>query len=262
VKPETDFNFRFSGIARLYSQQGLERLRNSHAAVIGVGGVGSWVAEALARSGVGTITLVDLDDVCVSNVNRQLHALDGEIGKPKVVSMASRIRAINPECILHEQHMFFNEQTAPELLSMGYDVVIDAIDVVIKKCQLIVECKMRGIPVVVMGSAGGRRDPTRVKKVDLARSFDDPLLKKVRKRLRQRHRFPRNPRKKWHISCVFSDEPMVYPQADGTVCKTLTPDTNLKLDCASGYGTASFVTGTFGFVAAAEAINILTADVV
>lgn len=257
-----DYEVRFSGIARLYGRVGLERLRTSHAAVIGIGGVGSWVAEALARSGVGTITLVDLDEVCVSNVNRQLHALDGEIGKAKVVSMAARIRAINPACVLHEQHMFFGEKTANTLLSTPYGVVVEAIDEVDKKCLLIDECTMRGIPLVVVGAAGGRRDPARVKAADLSRSYDDPLLKKVRKQLRKQHGFPRSPRRKWRICCVFSDEPMCYPQPDGSVCGSPIRDANLKLDCASGYGTASFVTGTFGFAAAAQAVRILTADVV
>ena len=152
----SDYEYRFSGIARLYGQKGLEALRGSHVCIVGIGGVGSWAAEAVARSGIGEITLIDMDDVCVSNINRQLHALDGEIGKLKVAAMAERIQRINPACVVHIQHAFYNEETSEELLSPDYDCVVDAIDALYKKCHLIVACRDRGIPLVVIGSAGGR----------------------------------------------------------------------------------------------------------
>jgi tRNA A37 threonylcarbamoyladenosine dehydratase len=256
-EPPSDYEYRFSGIARLYGQKGLDALRASHVCIVGIGGVGSWVAEAIARSGIGEITLIDLDDICTSNVNRQLHALDGEIGRPKVEAMADRILRINPEVVVHTQHIFYNEKNAEELLSPGYDFVVDAIDALSKKCHLIVACKQRDTPLVVIGSAGGRIDPTRIQTADLSRSFHDPLLQKVRKRLRQRHRFPRNEKKKFKIDCVFSPEEMVFPQPDGTVCGDRVPEANLKLDCSSGYGTASFVTGAFGFAAAGIVVKRL-----
>jgi len=255
VETQSDYDFRFSGIARLWGQKGLNALRSAHVCIVGIGGVGSWVAEAIARSGVGEITLVDLDDICTSNVNRQLHALDGAIGQPKVDIMAKRIAAINPDCRVHARHAFYNERTSDELLGVDYDLVIDAIDALYKKCHLIVACKNKQLPLVVVGSAGGRTDPTLVQTADLSRSFHDPLLQKVRKRLRQKYGFPRNERKKFRIDCVFSPEEMIYPQPDGTVCSEKVPEANLKLDCESGYGTASFITGTFGFVAAAVAVR-------
>src|SRR5215471_8580091 len=132
---------RFGGVGRLFGDEGLERLRRSHVAVIGLGGVGSWAVEALARSGVGELTLVDLDDVCISNVNRQLHALDGELGKPKVEVMARRVQAINPDCQVHALHAFFLKSNAEQILKTRFDAVIDAIDSPSRKAVLIALCR-------------------------------------------------------------------------------------------------------------------------
>lgn len=246
---------RFDALARLYGRAGLARLAGARVLIIGIGGVGSWVAEALARSGVGFLTLVDMDEVCVTNVNRQVHATSDSVGKAKISAMAERIGSISPACVVEESFCFFGETTVEGLLGREWDVVVDAIDSIPHKCLLLAECVKREIPVVTVGGAGGRRDPSRVQVVDLTRTFDDPLLQRVRKKLRQKYGFPRNTRKKWKIPAVFSPEPVMYPQQDGGVCAVREAGVNLRLDCASGYGTAAFVTGAFGFAAAAAAVD-------
>ncbi len=255
----SDYSERFSGIARLYSVEGLARLRRAHVCVVGIGGVGSWVVEALARSGVGTLTLMDLDEVCVSNVNRQLHALDGEMGRAKVEVMTRRVKAINPECQVTARQEFFTSDNAGPLLATKFDCVVDAIDAVTHKCLLIAACRQSGLPVVTTGGAGGRRDPTQIRVTDLSATTHDALLQEVRKTLRRDHGFPQG-KELFGVPCVYSPEAPVYPHRDGTVCATREADTELKLDCDSGYGTASFVTGAFGFMAAAEVVRMLVAD--
>lgn len=249
-----DFELRFGGIARLYGREPLARLRRAHVAVIGVGGVGTWAVEALARSGVGTLTLLDLDDICVTNVNRQLHALDGQIGRSKIMAMADRARAIHPQIVLHLREEFFNAANADSLLKARFDCVVDAIDDVDNKCLLIAKCQEHGLPVIASGAAGGRRDPTQVRVTDLAQVTHDRLLQKVREVLRKRHGFPAKGRP-FGVPAVHSPEPPRYPHSDGSVHCSKEAGTELKLDCNSGYGTASFVTGAFGFAAAAQAIE-------
>jgi len=251
-----DSNLRFGGIERLYSSRGLERLRRARVCVLGIGGVGSWAAESLARSGVGAISLVDMDDVCVSNVNRQLHALDGVIGRPKAVVMAERLRAINPACQATPIPEFFTAESAERILAGGFDYVIDAIDNVANKCLLIARCRERNIPIVASGGAGGRRNPTVVRIADLAQTTHDALLVQVRKTLRDEHGFPRDAKKSFGVPCVFSPEPAARPFVKGDACEP-DPAAGLRLDCESGYGTASFVTGTFGLAAAAHVVNAL-----
>src|SRR5208282_3108152 len=185
----SDFETRFGGIARLYGRSGLEKLRAARVCVVGVGGVGTWAAEALARSGVGALTLVDLDEVCASNINRQLHALTGTVGRAKVEVMAERIRAINPECRVTAEPKFFNEQSAAELLGPRFDFVLDAIDSVTNKVLLLAGCRQRNLPVVACGGAGGRRDGTRVRTADLDLVSHDRLLAEVRKKLRKEFHF-------------------------------------------------------------------------
>lgn len=242
---------RFGGVGRLLGATALERLRKAHVCVVGLGGIGSWAVEALARSGVGELTLIDLDDVCISNVNRQLHALNGELGKPKVEVMAARVQAINPDCLVHPLHSFFLKSNAEEILQDGFDAVLDAIDSPSLKALLLAECLKRNLPVVTTGAAGGRRDPTALEVIDLAFSTHDRLLAYVRALLRRRHDFPRGDRP-FGIECVVSREQVVYPKRDGTVCPSREGATDLRLDCSSGFGTASFITGTFGMVAASR----------
>ena len=245
---------RFGGIGRLYGEEGLEHIRRAHVCVVGLGGVGSWAVEALARSGIGALTLVDLDDVCISNVNRQLHAVEGELGRPKVEVMARRIRAINPDCVVHPVQAFFLKSNADEILRTQFDYVLDAFDSPSRKCVLIASCRERGIPVITSGAAAGRRDPTAVEVTDLAFSSHDRLLQEVRSMLRTRHGFPRG-KNPFGVECVLSREAPVYPGADGVVCALPGEEQDLRIDCNTGFGTASFVTGTFGFVAAARIVQ-------
>jgi tRNA A37 threonylcarbamoyladenosine dehydratase len=249
---------RFGGLGRLFGTASLELLQRAHVCVVGIGGVGSWTVEALARSGVGELTLVDLDDVCISNVNRQLHALNGELGKPKVEVMARRVESINPECRVHAMQAFFVPSTAEEILKPGVDVVVDAIDAPSLKCLLIACCKTKGIPIFVAGGAGGRRDPTAIQTADLAFSSHDRLLQEVRRRLRRDHAFPSGDRP-FEVECVFSREPAVYPTAQGGVCAERPASADLRLDCNSGFGTASFVTGAFGLVLASRVVARIAA---
>ena len=267
---ESDFHFRFGGIARLYGREALERLRRSRVMVVGIGGVGSWVAEALARSAVGNLILVDLDEVCVSNINRQLPALNSTLGHPKVEVMAARIRDLNPECTVDARMEFFTEASASALFDLKPDCVVDAIDAVSNKCRLLAGCHQRKIPVIACGGAGGRRDPTQIRVTDLARVTHDRLLSDVRKRLRQEFGFPRG-EKKFGIDAVCSGETPVLPTEDGSVCtrsemppavestETEARDgAGPRLNCDWGYGSATPVTGTFGFAAASWVINQLS----
>ena len=270
IDAESDFHFRFGGIARLYGRTALDRLRRSRVMVIGIGGVGSWVAEALARSAIGNIILVDLDEVCVSNINRQLPALNSTLGLPKVEVMAGRIRDLNPECTVEARMEFFTETSASALFDLRPDCVVDAIDAVSNKCRLLAGCRERNLPVITCGGAGGRRDPTQIRVTDLARVTHDRLLSDVRKRLRQEFGFPRG-EKKFGIDAVCSAETPVLPAEDGSVCtrsELPTPAQGAetgsrdgagpRLNCDWGYGSATPVTGTFGFAAAAWAIQQVT----
>jgi tRNA A37 threonylcarbamoyladenosine dehydratase len=251
-----DFAARFGGVARLYGRAGLERLRAAHVAIVGVGGVGSWIVEALARSGVGALTLIDLDDVCVTNVNRQLPALDGQIGRPKIQVLAERVRAIQPGCRVEPVAEFFTAATAAELLAPRYDFVVDAIDKLTNKCLLIAGCRERGLPVLTMGGAGGKRDGTAVRVADLSHTEHDEMLRQVRRKLRRDFGFPRDLHQKFGIPCVYSPEKPMYPWADGTCSLEPEPgDESLTLDCASGFGSAAFVTGAFGLAAAGEIVR-------
>jgi tRNA threonylcarbamoyladenosine dehydratase len=246
----SDFETRFGGIARLYGQSGLAQLRAAHVCVVGIGGVGTWAVEALARSGIGALTLVDLDEICVTNINRQLHALTETIGRAKVEVMAERIHAINPECKIVAEQKFFNAQTAEELLAPKYDFVVDAIDSVSNKVLLLAKCCERKIPVVSCGGAGGRRDATQVRTADLAKVTHDRLLAEVRKKLRKDFQFPADG-SPMGIECVFSAEAPVFAQPDGSVCENrAASEDGTRLNCTGGLGSATFVTGAFGFAAA------------
>ena len=246
----SDFETRFGGIARLYGQSGLERLRAAHVCVVGIGGVGTWSAEALARSGIGALTLVDLDEVCASNINRQLHALTETVGRAKVEVMAERIRAINPDCRVIADQKFFNEQSAAELLTPKFDFVLDAIDSVTNKVLLLANCRQKNLPVVACGGAGGRRDGTLVRTADLAKVSHDRLLAEVRKKLRKEFQFPADG-STMGVECVFSAEAPVFAQTDGSVCENRAPtEDGTRLNCNGGLGSATFVTGAFGFAAA------------
>ena len=256
------YHDRFSGIARLYGNSGSDAIRRAHVAVIGIGGVGSWSAEALARTGVGEITLVDLDDICVSNTNRQIHALSQTVGQSKVNVMAERLHSINPECHLNAEDYFLTEKTLESVLDRPLTGVIDAIDAVRPKCLLLAECVKRGIPVVTCGAAGGRRDANLIRTEDLSRSFNDALLHQVRKNLRSNYGFPsgEGSRKKFDIRAIFSPEDVLYPQGDGCVSHERSPTQAAGFRCDAGLGAVTHVTATFGLLAAGEMINLFAAS--
>lgn len=249
---------RFGAVARLYGRAGLERLAAAHVCVIGVGGVGSWTVEALARSGVGALTIVDFDEVCVTNVNRQLPALSDTVGRPKVAVLAERIAGINPGCRVHAVVEFFTAENAARVLEPRYDCVVDATDSLQHKLLAIVECRARQLPVLTLGGTAGKRDGTRIQITDLGLSSGDGLLRFVRKRLRERHGFPGGARTKLGVTAVFSDEEPVFPWANGAVCATREPGSDAALDCETGLGSATHVTGAFGFAAAGEVIRMVT----
>ncbi len=255
---------RFGGIARLYGPAALAAFERAHVAVIGIGGVGSWVAEALARSAVGTLTLIDLDNVAESNTNRQVHALDGNYGKPKVDAMAERIALIDRACDVRRVEDFVDPGNFGALLGGGFDYVVDAIDSVRTKTALIAWCLKQGQPLITVGGAGGQLDPTRIRIDDLALTIQDPLLSKVRAQLRKQHGFPRGPKAKFKVNAVYSDEPLIYPEA--AVCDmddvAQHVDTSpghpgpVGLNCA-GFGSSVCVTASFGFAAAAHVLRAL-----
>ena len=260
VQPDPILRERFSGIDRLYGAGALARLSAARVAVIGMGGVGSWVVEALARSGVGHLTLVDADDICVSNSNRQLPAHAGQFGRPKVEAMAERCRAINPLVDVLAVPSFLVAGNVADLLEPGYDLVLDACDSFRSKVELIAWCRRRKLPLIVCGSAGGRIDPTLVRVRDLSRTEHDAMLALIRKKLRSEFNFPKSPQRYFGVQAVYSLENVRYPQADGSVCG-LRPqvggDAALKLDCGSGLGAATHITGAFAFVMAGKALELL-----
>ncbi len=253
--------YRFGGIARLYGQAALERFLTARVAVIGVGGVGSWAVESLARSGIGNLTLVDLDEICVTNVNRQLHAMDGQIGRQKTEAMADRARAIHPTVEVRIIPKFFNETSAAEILDAGFDAVIDAIDSTPHKALLLAECRRRGVFTVTCGGAGGRRDPTRIRVTDLAYSGKDMLLHQLRRTLRQDFGFPKTPHgtkpKPLGIEAVFSDEPRVFAQCDGSVSEDRPETGTQRLGCTTGLGAVTHVTAAFGMISAGRVLEHL-----
>jgi tRNA A37 threonylcarbamoyladenosine dehydratase len=255
-----DLRRRFSGVARLYGEPASERFRAARVVVVGIGGVGSWAAEALARSAVGHLTFVDLDHVAESNTNRQIHALGDAYGMAKVDAMAERARAINPACSVRAVDEFATVDNAAALVSDA-DIVLDCIDQVIAKAALIAAAKAAGVAIVTCGAAGGRFDPTRVRCDDLARLAGDPLLARVRHRLRRDHGFPRDARDgkqppRFGVIGVYSDEPLQRPEP---VCDAEgRPATGAALACA-GYGSSVVVTATMGFVAAGRALALLSA---
>lgn len=248
-----DLARRFGGVERLYGAAALQKFSAAHIGVVGIGGVGSWAVEALARSAIGRLTLIDLDMIAESNVNRQIHALGNEFGKAKVLAMRERILAINPACEVAALEDFVTPDNLDATLGQGFDYVIDAIDHVRTKAAMIAWCARNDIPLITAGGAGGKTDPTRLAIVDLARTVQDPLLAKVRSSLRKEYGFTRDPKKKFNVPAVFSHEPLRYPQNDAS-CATNTSYTGLN--CA-GFGSSVCVTAAFGLFAASAALRHL-----
>ncbi|MEE9368710.1 MAG: tRNA threonylcarbamoyladenosine dehydratase [Pontiella sp.] len=255
------YEHRFGGLFRLYGKKAVDALRNSHVLIVGIGGVGSWVGEALARSGVGQISLVDWDDICFSNTNRQIHAMTGTAGRAKVDILKERIHLINPECKVNAIREIYTNKNADELITSDLSYVVDAIDRKNAKIHLITLCRKLDVPVIVSGGAGGRIDPTQIRTTDLRDSNNDPLLAHIRKQLRKNiPGMHMKYKKKFGIPCVFSAEPIRYPHPDGGICleKPDASDGPKQLDCQFGFGSATFLTGSFGFAIAARIINDLT----
>jgi tRNA A37 threonylcarbamoyladenosine dehydratase len=264
VEVGLDSGRRFGGIDRLYGADAAAALAVSHACVIGIGGVGSWCVEALARSGVGRLTLIDLDHVSESNINRQAHALDATLGQAKVTAMAERVLAFSPHCRIDTIDDFLTPENATALLK-GFDVVIDAIDNVRAKVAIAATCRAHHLALVMAGGAGGKLDPAQIRIDDLARTLQDPLLSKVRARLRKEHGFTRDARKKFGIEAVFSIEPLRYPAAlscataegaDGREPSEELAATNTGLQglACAGYGSSMAVTASVGLFCASRAI--------
>ena len=240
-----DLRRRFGGLDRLYGVQGAQRIAQAHVVVVGIGGVGSWAAEALVRSGIGHITLVDLDHISESNINRQIHALDTTLGQSKVIAMRERIANIHPTCIVTCIDDFVDAHNWPGLLgTIKVDGVIDACDHVQAKTAMAAWSRSTGTLFIASGAAGGKRLAHKVEIEDLARTTHDPLLAQVRYRLRKHHAAPREPLQRMHVSCVFSREAVVQPDAS---CNVVQVDGSLN--CA-GYGSTVAVTATFGICAA------------
>ena len=258
--PNHPLSARFAGIDRLYGRGATATLAGKRVCIVGLGGVGSWVVEALARSAVGHLTLIDADDICLSNTNRQLHALAGQFGRVKAEVMAERAQAINPGMSVSVVPQFLTPSNLADLLDQGFDLVVDACDSFRTKVELIAWCRRRKLPVLVSGSAGGRTDPTLVRVRDLSRTEHDAMLALIRKKLRAEFNFPRNADRYFGVPAVYSLENVRYPQADGSVCGTrpaVGGEAALKLDCGAGLGAATHITGTFGFVMAGRALQLL-----
>jgi tRNA A37 threonylcarbamoyladenosine dehydratase len=259
---DVDFERRFGGIARLYGAHALARFRTAHVCVVGVGGVGSWIVEALARSAIGQLTLIDLDNVAESNINRQIQALSSTVGMAKITALAERIAQINPFCQVNQVEDFVEPDNLEAMLGGGkFDYLIDATDSVKAKAAMLSWARQRNLPVITIGSAGGKTDASQISVRDLAKTEQEPLLKKVRKIMRAQYGFPRGEKTKFHIDAVFSMEPLKFPET-GEVCAVDGDDRSggvTGLNCA-GFGSAMVVTATFGMVAAGHALRRLADD--
>lgn len=260
--PETEYvlHRRFDRMGRLVGDEVMKRLFNTHVMVIGLGGVGSWAAESLARSGVGKLTIVDFDEICITNANRQLHALQGLVGKKKAEVMGERLRKINPQNTVNVIPEFYNEANSEMMLSHQPDYIVDAIDNLTAKTHLLATCRALGIKVVTTGGTAAKMDPLRIKKADLSATYGDPMAAQVRKILRQKYGFPE---KNFGIPCFFSDETPIqsvelkYDNGQGFKCVCPKGQNDLH-SCDSRnviWGTASFVTGAFGLALASHIVN-------
>lgn len=252
---------RFSSLKRLYGEIGFQRLSQLHICIIGLGGVGSWAVEALARTGIGRLTLIDYDTISLSNINRQLPALGSTEHQKKFDVLKQRVLDINPDCqcITIDDFVTLDNLTALINKEQQFDYVIDACDSIRVKAALIAHCKRNKIKVITTGGAGGLTDPTQIQTIDLSKTFNDPLASKVRSTLRSQYGFAKHGTKTFGVPCVFSSQAPVYPADDGSVCNQKPGLHGVSLDCRFGYGSVSFVTASFGFAAAAYIVNKLTA---
>lgn len=256
---------RFDRMGRLVGDSKMQKLMNSHVMIIGLGGVGSWAAESIVRSGVGEVTLVDFDEVCITNFNRQVPAVQGTVGKKKADVMAERMQKVNPQAKINAIPLFYNQEYCPEIFKKRPDFVIDAIDSVTSKCHLIAFCVKEGIPIVSSTGSGGRLDPAYVKATDLAFTEHDPLAREIRRILRQQYGFSRDEKTPFGVQAVYSDEPSKMPEElkydNGKGFRCVCPQgDNEFFNCDNRnviLGNASFVTGTFGFHCASVVVRAL-----
>jgi tRNA A37 threonylcarbamoyladenosine dehydratase len=264
---------RFDRMGRLVGDSAMEKLFKTHVMVIGLGGVGSFAAESIVRSGVGKVTLVDFDEICITNFNRQLHSLQGLVGEKKADVMADRLRKINPQASIHSIPKFYNARLSEEIFAEAesltgqkVDFVIDAIDSITPKCHLLAKCRDEKIPVVTSTGSGGKMDPTRVRITDLGQTQKDPLAKAVRRILRDQHAFPQEG--PFGIQAIFSEEPTLEPKElhydGGKGFRCVCPQgKNEFFNCDNRnviLGNASFVTGAFGLACASVVVNQVTAQ--
>ena len=245
-------------LSRLYGKKAADKIAQIHVLVIGLGGVGSWIAESLTRSGISKITLMDLDDVCGSNINRQVQALHSTIGQFKIEALSLRLLDINPKLQIQKIQSFFSEKNAHQILANHYDTIIDATDDFSAKLLLCRLAREKSFHLFTVGAAGGKSDPSQIRIADMTQTQNDKMLARIRKKLRQEFSFPR--RGPFNIDCVYSNERSVYPTEDG--CVSYEPSSEkAKLDCELGFGSASFVTGSFGFFTVAYLIKKWTNEV-
>jgi len=251
-----DINPRFRGIYQLLGPQHFAAITTASVCVVGLGGVGSWSVEALARSGVGSLTLVDLDEVCVTNINRQIHALTDTVGQSKAELLAARVLAISPDCKVQVVRKFFSGSTADEILAPGFDVVLDTIDRNENKTTLIGECIKRSLKVITVGSGGDRTSAANATVTDLGRTIHDPLLQIVRKQLRQQYGFPRGEKTLFNVPCVYVPRQRGPRERDDEA--QCSAESQGRKSCNDGLGSAVYVTGALGFMAAGEVVRLLS----
>lgn len=252
---ESDYQQRFGGIQRLYGEAEQDCIQAMHVCVIGLGGVGSWAVEALARTGIGKLTLIDYDTIALSNINRQLHATDDSLEQKKSEVLAARVKSINPQCDVTIIDDFITLDTLADYLDRGYSYVIDAIDSILFKSGIIYYCKRNKIPVITTGGAGGLIDPTQIKIRDLNKTHNDPLAAKVRSFLCGQYGYTRDRQRYFGIECIYSLEHRRYPKEGGTVSFKKPGIHGVSMDCNLAYGSSMMVTASFGFIAAARVIE-------
>ncbi|ENV13692.1 hypothetical protein F965_00790 [Acinetobacter schindleri NIPH 900] len=243
---DDEYDRRFAGVAKIYGDDSFHHYENSHVMVIGIGGVGSWAVEALARTGIGEVTIVDMDVVAASNINRQLPAMTTTLGREKIEIMAERCRAINPRIKVNLIDDYLSPENVKEILAGNPDIILDCIDDVKAKFALMLHCRFNKIPLIVSGGAGGKLDPLKIRVADLSKTEQDPMLAKLRTQLRAKG-ICKKPKEKFGITCVYSID---NPFSSADVC----PSAGLR---CGGYGSAVVVTSSFAMVAVSEVLKKL-----
>lgn len=253
---QSNWDKRFAGVSRVIGTPSSQYFRQSHICVVGLGGVGSWAVEALVRSGLEHITLVDGDDICISNSNRQLPASSDNIGRLKTEVLKARMLQINPDLNCEIESNFLLPAQTQNFVEKPFDLIIDAIDHIPTKAALIASARRIKKRIVCSGGAGGLRNPMAICVKDLSRTTQDPLLSAVRKLLRQDYGFPQNPQRRFAVPCVYSEEQAVFPDGKGgVVSKRQVDQSSMKMDCSSGFGALMPVTATFGMMLASLAME-------